>query len=196
MPRKKQSAKRKHNPKSTANLEPGKHQQGLKKGGSKGRARDFLTEQEIDFCQSMAAHGVIKWACEDAHMALRTGGALNRRPLAIAKINAIAAHYAAKTGERDMVRREKERELAHRELLRRVPFMKTHSKRGDEAWVKAVIGIRNHNQPQPRTISVSQQMAVASLAANSAGMKVIIEHIGRPQDQIAAKAVFAGRPLE
>lgn len=184
------------NKNAAKNLQPGKHKQKLKKGGSKGRARSFLTSKEIDFCSYMAQMGIIRRAAYYAEIPVSTAQDLMRRPRILAAIKEFEEKYKQVTSERDAARQEERKEVTHREFLHRLMRFKTHRFRGDEAAVKLIeIGFKSTGEIQPSK-NVNQASASSGANAETSGHRVTIEYIGRPQDQAAAQAKFAGRAVE
>ena len=165
-------------------LQPGKHTQGLKRGG--GRPRKFLTFKEIDFCSYFVQLGVVKAAARYAGIPESTGRLLLTRPLAQEMIAKLQQEYEASTSKRDAIRREQRNAFCHREFIDLIASKKTKV-----ITLKTLeLGWRSTTEIPPSHVSAQASVGTA------VGLNVIIEHIGRPQDQAAAQAVFAGKTVE
>ena len=141
-----------YNKKSRANLRLHGTPETLKRGGSKGRARDFLTFKEIDFCSYMAQLGVIRQAARYAEIPPATARSLLTRPLVLQTIAEFTKKYKETVTERDAERSEERKELSHREWVYQLTRVKTHPLRGDEAVVKLIeIGFKSTGEIQPAT---------------------------------------------
>jgi len=139
-----------YNNKSRANLKPHGTPQTLKRGGSKGRSRNFLTYREIDFCSYMAQLGVIRQAARYAEIPAASARSLLAHPLVKQTIEEFIKKYKDKVTERDAERREERKELTHQEFMYRLPRLSTHPLRGDEAIVKLLeVGFKSTGEIQP-----------------------------------------------
>jgi hypothetical protein len=139
-----------YNEKSKANLKPRGTPETLKRGGSKGRARNFLTFKEIDFCSYMAQSGIIRLAARYAEIPPATARSLLTRPLVKQTIEEFTKKYQEKVTERDAERREERKELSHREWMHQLVTVKTHPIRGDEGIIKLLdLGFKSTGEIQP-----------------------------------------------
>lgn len=139
-----------YNKKSKANLRLHGTPETLKRGGSKGRSRNFLTFKEIDFCSYMAQSGVIRQAARYAEIPPATARSLLTRPLVKQTIEEFTKKYEEKVTERDAERREERKELSHREWVHQLGRVKTHPIRGDEEIVKLLdMGFKSTGEIQP-----------------------------------------------
>jgi hypothetical protein len=122
--------------------------QNLKSGR---RPKPALSYEEIDFCSCLAqTGGVIRQAARYADIKLATAARWAKRPEIQEQVKVFAEKYKKRTSDRDAERQEERKELAHREIIHRLPRMKSHAFRGDEAAVKLIeIVLRSTGEIQP-----------------------------------------------
>jgi hypothetical protein len=158
-----------YNEKSKGNLKPHGTPETLKRGGSKGRARNFLTFKEIDFCSYMAQSGIIRQAARYAEIPPATARSLLTRSLVKQTIEEFTKKYQEKVTERDAERREERKELSHREWVHQLFRVKTHPIRGDEGILKLLdMGFKSTGEIQPAkhvTQAIAGSQATSGLYA-------------------------------
>lgn len=162
-----------------------------------GKPKGTLTIPQLEYCAWRARGTTIADSARVAGIRKSSVYKLEHRDLVQQTIEEIKnEHKEAVVASVDEIR-QTVRIASFAALIDAMQNWKTHAKRGDDARAKAIeTGCKVSGLIKPaQHINQSNSTAFAAAQAE-VGLKVIIEHIGRPQDQAAAQASFAGKSLE